>query len=110
MDKFPEDFNSATLQNKMINDNKKCLAKYRKKIYDQFKCAESNSIRIEIDNDYTKYIHYMLILELRQRKLSVKIITQENVYIIGGENNENDPEIKTFTDRYILIKAIEMVS
>lgn len=107
MDKFPEDFNGAALQNKMVNDNKKCLAKYRHKIYDRFKCTESNSFQIEIESDYTKYIHYMLILELRQRKLSIKIITQENDYIVGGEN---DPEIKTFMDRYLLIKPKEITS
>lgn len=100
MDKFPEDFNSKTLQDKIneIKEKQKIetLTKYRRRIYTEFTKGNIYPFEVKIDYDFTNEILGFLNLELNVRKLTAKIINHSaiigmNSYLlislVGNTNN-----------------------
>jgi hypothetical protein len=113
MEEFPADFNGNELLKK-ISANAiigtfvteytekiiKCLSKYRERIYNIFVKNQTGILRIQLEDDYTSYVHNLLVDELHKLKLSAKTVFEEETFIHGGEN---DPEDQTCLVRYLVI-------
>lgn len=97
---FPEDFNGYILQSKVNNKIANCLAKYRILLYEAFQKTQLNYFEIKINEDFDT-IAYFIGKELRNRNLLMNIETRREEFIVGGEN---DPEIATFTYRYLVVR------
>ena len=101
MQQFPEDFNNSNLQNKINNNQKICLSKYRAKIYEYF--LKSNDIlQIPLEDDFfTENIYGALKQELEKLQLRSEI-TEINRTIIYGEGD--NAILKEYNNMYLIIK------
>ena len=68
------------------------------------KYTNNNYYEVLLDNDYIDQVHFLMSNELKLYGMDSQILTRNESFIVGGEN---DPELEEYTMRYLLLKPMK---
>ena len=65
---------------------------------------DNDYYEVLLDNDYIDQVHFLMSNELKLYGMDSQILTRNESFIVGGEN---DPELEEYTMRYLLLKPMK---